>query len=135
MQKNLIHYQYKKMVTNKYYIKNQGYTADLSNVNQELYQIVKTELLTCGEKYKVDLQWIADFAEKITAAQLKLWLNRSGKLKPVNEFINQSDNEELKIMWEYATEWHYVNEQLQELAQHFEIDLKEAFRQAAEILV
>jgi hypothetical protein len=73
--------------------------------------------------------------EKITTAQLKLWLNRSGKLKAVNEFINNSDNEELKIMWEYATEWHYVNEQLQELAQHFEIDLKEAFRQAAEILV
>jgi hypothetical protein len=126
------------MIVNKTYIETEdfkGYTADLSSVNTELYEVVRVELLPCGEKYKVDLQWIADFPEKITTAQLKLWLNRSGKLKAVNDFINGSDNEELKIMWEYATEWHYVNEQLQELTQHFEIDLKEAFRQAVEIQV
>jgi hypothetical protein len=123
------------MIVEKIYVENEGYKANLSKVNEKLYEVERIKMLPCGEKYEVQLQWIADFPEKITTAQLKLWLNRSGKLKAVNEFINQSDNEELKIMWEYATEWHYVNEQLQELAQQFEIDLKEAFRQAVEIQV
>ena len=59
----------------------------------------------------------------ITPAQGRAQLSRDSKLAAVATYIEQSDNEELKIFWEYSTFWDRNTPTVKALAEAFAIDL------------
>ena len=62
-------------------------------------------------------------ANRITPAQGRAQLSRDSKLAAVDTYIEQSDNQELKIFWEYSTFWDRNTPTVKALAQSFSIDL------------
>ena len=62
-------------------------------------------------------------AQRITPAQGRAQLSRDSKLAAVATYIEQSDNEELKIFWEYSTFWDRNTPTVKALAQAFSIEL------------
>jgi hypothetical protein len=121
------------MIVNKLYIQDEGYRADLTLINREIHDINKIELLPCGEKYEVQLKWIADFPETITNGQCRMWLIDKNLFQLVDEFIKENNDIKLLTLWEYSTTFYYVNKTLQQLAEHFNIDLKQMFTEASKI--
>jgi hypothetical protein len=121
------------MIVNKLYIQDEGYRADLTLINREIHDINKIELLPCGERYVVELKWIADFPETITNGQCRMWLIDKNLFQLVDEFIKENNDIKLLTLWEYSTTFYYVNKTLQQLAEHFNIDLKQMFTEASKI--
>lgn len=72
--------------------------------------------------------------KKINPAQGRIQLTRMNKIDDVKLIMNDLhyDNE-IKIMWEWSTEWYYTNPVLQDLAKQIDIDLKEFFIEASKI--
>ena len=62
-------------------------------------------------------------SNRITPAQGRAQLSRDSKLAAVATYIEQSDNDELKIFWEYSTFWDRNTPTVKALAQSFSIDL------------
>jgi hypothetical protein len=121
------------MIVNKIYTAESGYVPDLSNIDNTIYEVGDVAILPCGEKYEVQLQWIADFPEIITNGQCRMWLIDNNLLQVVDDFIKENNDMKLLTLWEYSTTFYYVNNTLQQLAEHFNIDLKQMFTEASKI--
>lgn len=59
--------------------------------------------------------------------------NVSVKLSAIARYIEQSENEELRIFWEYSTFWDRTTPTVQALASAFSINLSEFWDSAKRI--
>jgi hypothetical protein len=74
-------------------------------------------------------------ALKITSAQGRVQLHRIAKKSAIDNYIQNSNNEELQIFWEYSTYWLRYSPTIEQLGTQFEIDLDQFFADAKAIIV
>lgn len=67
---------------------------------------------------------------KITAAQGRVQLIRENKKDAIDLYISTSNNPELQELWEYSTFWHRYSPVIEQLAQHFNINLDDFWNKA-----
>lgn len=75
--------------------------------------------------------------QSVTRAQAKIALHRIGKLVPIQSYIDASEDVELKLWWNEASEFRRDNQYVNNLAPAFSMtqeDLDDVFRTAAGIV-
>lgn len=71
--------------------------------------------------------------QSVGKGQGVVWLSRAGKLVAVENYVNASSDDELKLWWKNCGEFRIDNPYVVALAAGFGIDLPTAFREAAAI--
>ena len=110
-------------------LKNGSYVPDIpSDLKYEeiVYQRETDNYLVKFSKEQIE-------ANRITPAQGRAQLSRDSKLAAVATYIEQSDNQELKIFWEYSTFWDRNTPTVKALAQAFSIELNSFWASAKAI--
>jgi len=92
-----------------------------------------TEYINKCNQYQLDPieEATIEIPQKITNAQGRFWLIDNNLFEQVNNYIMGSGDLKLMTMWEYHTDWYYTNKTLDTLAEHFKVDLKKMFTEAA----
>lgn len=70
---------------------------------------------------------------EVGRVQAKLWLHRAGKLSAVQSYIDGANDAELTLWWNEANVFRRDNPHIVSLSAAFDIDLDEAFTEAAQI--
>ena len=71
----------------------------------------------------------------IRAAQGKAQLSKLGVYSTVKNMIESSDDELIKIFWEYDPHWNMESPTVKHFAEELNIDLQEFFKNARDIII